>query len=220
MRELKIIGHRGARGLAPENTITSLLKALEYRVDMIEFDVRVSKDGVAVLHHNRTLQDASGNKLGIEQHTYGELKEHKTDLTTLDDALKTISGKTLLYIEVKRNVPIKPIVQTLKNYKHEFFLTSKSQKTLLELHHALPNVPKIVTEPWSGIRAIYRAEQLGTKTLSMNQLFLWSGFIATMKHRGYELYTYTLNDPQKAKRWAKYGLSGLVTDFPDRFTKL
>ena len=220
MKDLKIIGHRGARGLAPENTITGLLKALEYKVDMIEFDVRVSKDGVAVLHHNRTLQDASGNKLGIEQHTYGELKEHKTDLTTLDDALKTISGKTLLYIEVKRNVPIKPIVQTLKNYKHKFFLASKSQKTLLELHHALPNVPKIVTEPWSGIRAIYRAEQLGTKTLSMNQLFLWSGFIATMKHRGYELYTYTLNDPQKAKRWAKYGLSGLVTDFPDRFTKL
>jgi len=220
MRELKIIGHRGARGLAPENTITSLLKALEYKVDMIEFDIRVSKDGVAVLHHNRTLQDASGNRLGIEQHTYEELKEHKTDLATLDDALKTIGGKTLLCIEVKRNVPIKPVVQTLKNYKHKFFLASKSQKTLLELHHALPNVPKIVTEPWSGLRAVHRAKQLGTKTLSMNQLFLWSGFIAATKHRGYELYAYTLNDLKKAKHWVNYGLSGVVTDFPDRFTKL
>jgi len=219
MRELKIIGHRGARGLAPENTITSLLKALEYKVDMVEFDVRVSKDGVAILHHNRALQDESGDKLHIDKCSYGELKDHKKDLTTLDEALKAINGKVPPYIEVKRNVPIKPIVQTLKNYKHKFFLASKSQKTLLELHHALPNVPKIVTEPWSGLRAVYRAEQLGTKTLSMNQLFLWSGFIAATKHRGYELYAYTLNDPQKVKHWVKYGLSGVVTDFPDRFAK-
>ena len=214
-----IIGHRGARGLAPENTITSLLKALEYKVDMIEIDVRVSKDGVAVLHHNRTLQDESDNKLHIDKYNYEKLKNHKKDLATLDEALKAINRKIPLYIEVKGDVPFKPIVQILKNYKHKFFLASKIQKTLLELHHALPNVPKIVTEPWSGIRAVYRAKQLGTKTLSMNQLFLWSGFIATMKHRGYELYAYTLNDPVKAKRWAKYGLSGVVTDFPDRFAK-
>ena len=219
MRELKIIGHRGARGLAPENTITSLLKALEYKVDMIEIDVRVSKDGVAILHHNGTLQDESSNKLQIDKYNYEKLKDHKKDLATLDEALKAINGKVLLYIEVKGDVSIKSIVQTLKNYKHEFLLTSKSQKTLLELHHALPNVLKIVTEPWSGLRAVHRAKQLGTKTLSMNQLFLWSGFIATMERSGYELYAYTLNDPQKAKRWAKYGLSGLVTDFPDRFAK-
>ena len=220
MRELKIIGHRGARGLAPENTITSLLKALEYKVDMIEIDVRVSKDGVAILHHNGTLQDESSNKLQIDKYNYEKLKDHKKDLATLDEALKAINGKVLLYIEVKGDVSIKSIVQTLKNYKHEFLLTSKSQKTLLELHHALPNVPKIVTEPWSGLRAVHRAKQLGTKTLSMNQLFLWSGFIAATKHRGYELYAYTLNDLKKAKHWVNYGLSGVVTDFPDRFTKL
>ena len=217
MRELKIIGHRGARGLAPENTIVSLLKALGCKVDMIEFDVRVTKDDVSILHHNRTLRDESGNKLGIEQHTYEELKEHKPDLATLDDALKALSGKVPLCIEVKRKVSIEPVVQTLKNYKHEFFLASKSQKTLLGLHRALPNVPKIVIESWSGLRAVYRAKQLGTKRLSMNHLFLWSGFIRARKRRGYELYAYPLNDPKKARRWAKYGLGGVVTDFPDRF---
>jgi len=38
-----------------------------------------------------------------------------------------------------------------------------------------------------------------------------------MKHAGYELYAYTINNPAKARRWAKHGLAGVVTDYPDRF---
>lgn len=214
---MKIIGHRGARGLAPENTIASLKKALEYNVDEIEFDVRVTKDGIPVLHHNRTLSDQSGNKLTIANHTYGELKKHKSNLATLNEALNTINGRVPLYIEVKRKVSVNPIVKVLKKYKYPYVLASKSQSTLHELHGCLPDTPKLVIEPWSGIRAVRRAKELNTKLLSMNQLFLWFGFINAMQKRGYELYAYTLNNPRKAKRWAKYDLAGVITDYPDRF---
>jgi len=73
---MKIIGHRGARGLAPENTIASLMKAIEHHVDEIECDVRVTKDQVAVLMHNGHLIDQSGTKLAISQHSYAELLAH------------------------------------------------------------------------------------------------------------------------------------------------
>ena len=214
-----IIGHRGARGLAPENTIASFKKALEYHVDIIEFDLRVTKDSVVIVHHDPKLLDNSGNKFSIADHTFKELKEHKNNLARLDEALAAVNGQVPLYIEVKRNVRIKPIAENLGKYKHSFLLASKSRKTLLELHKAMPKVSKIVIEPWSGIRATYRARQLDTKLICMNQLFLWSGFIASMKDRGYELYAYTLNNPKKAKRWEKYGLAGVITDFPDRYAK-
>ncbi len=198
MTNLKIIGHRGARGLAPENTIEGLKKALELGIDMIEFDVRVTSAGVPVLYHNRLPQDTSR-------------------LATLDEALKSIDGKMALYIEVKSGEPVEPIVKVLKNYRGKFYLASKNQPTLLLLHKLMPTVPKIVIESWSGIIATRRAKQVDTKILAMNQLWLWSGFITAMSRGGYQLYAYTLNNPAKAKRWAKFGLAGVVTDFPDRF---
>ncbi|MBI2009155.1 glycerophosphodiester phosphodiesterase [Candidatus Saccharibacteria bacterium] len=191
-----IIGHRGARGLAPENTLASINKALEFKVDWVEFDVRVNNKGIPVLCHPKRI---------------------KNGLTTLEQALAAVNGRVPIYIEVKRKVNLNPIIKLLKNYRYDYLLASKSQKTLLQLHKNLPAVPKIVIEPWSGIRATARAKQLNTEFIAMNQSFLWSGFIASMKDRGYELYTYTLNNPKKAKRWAKHGLAGVITDFPDRF---
>lgn len=214
-----IIGHRGARGLAPENTIAGFKKALEHKVDQIEFDVRVTNDNIPILYHGSVLTDPSGNKLRIENHTYQDLKQHKTDLATLEDSLKAIHGKVPLCIEVKRGVTIGPVVQVLRTYKQSYRIGSKSQRTLRQLHQQLPTVAKIVIENWSGIQALRRAKQVNAKCLSMNKFFLWWGFIRAINRRGYELYAYTLNNPKKARRWAKYGLAGVVTDYPDRFKR-
>ena len=216
---MKIIGHRGARGLAPENTLASLRKALEHGVDEVEFDVRVTEDGVPILLHDDHLADATGQKLAVSDYTLEELQAHKPDLTTLADALKGINDQVVAYVEIKGGEPTAAVVTVLKTYNGRLLLGSKSQKTLRELHAALPEIPTIVIEPWSGVRATWRARQLGTKRLAMNQLWLWRGFIAPLTKRGWQLSAYTVNDPAKIRRWRKYGLYGVVTDYPDRFEK-
>lgn len=219
---MKIIGHRGARGLAPENTIAGLHKGLEHHVDMLEFDLRVTKDGTVVLHHNAVLRDSAGNRLKIKEHTHQELKAHKPDLPTLAEVFEQIGRKVPLYIEVKEKEPVKPIVKIIKNYLEQgwqpsdLLLASKNQKTLLQLHAALPQIEKIVIERWSGVKASRRARQVNAKRVCMYSRWLWPGFIKTFS-RGRELYAYTVNDPAKARRWERYGLAGIVTDFPDRF---
>src|SRR5581483_10021086 len=185
---MKIIGHRGARGLAPENTIASLKKALELGVDRIEFDVRVTIDHIPVIFHDETLIDHSGDKLPLNRTTYQELKNHKPGLASLQEVLDFIKGRVPLYIEVKMGSDCGPIVRELKKYQGDYWLGSKSQRTLLELHRQLPKVPKVVIESWSGVRARYRAKQLDTRILSMYQRFLWSGFIVAVHRGGYELY--------------------------------
>jgi len=184
---------------------------------MIEFDVRVTKDDIPVVHHNEAVLDPSGDKFVIDRFTYHELKEHSPGLLRFKDLLKHVNGAVSLYVEVKPGVNTAPIVDTLKGYKHSCLLGSFSQDTLVELQVALPKIPKVVIDNWSGVRARLRAKKIGTKTIAMNQMWLWPGFIRAMKHAGYELYAYTINNPAKARRWAKHGLAGVVTDYPDRF---
>ncbi|HEX7633261.1 MAG TPA: glycerophosphodiester phosphodiesterase [Candidatus Saccharimonadales bacterium] len=218
-----IIGHRGARGLAPENTIEALKLGLKHDVDELEFDLRLTKDGVVILHHDPYITDPSGERLTIKDHGYDELLAHKADLATFEQVLQTIGHPVPLYVEVKPGEPTKPIIKIIKSYLQHgwqpkyFLLGSFSQKTLLELHAALPDIEKIVIEKWSGVRAHYRAKQVGTKRLAMNQRWLWWGFIRAVARSGYKLTAYTVNNPRQAARWTKYGLYGIVTDYPDRF---
>jgi len=218
-----VIGHRGARGLAPENTVMSLKKALQHDVDEIEFDLRVTRDGVVVLHHDRDVLDPNGTHRRIAAHTYKELLDHKKDLATFPEALDAINQAVPLYVEVKPGEPVAPIVAIVGDYlekgwkKEDFRFASFSMKTLSSLHDALPDIALIVNESWSGVRATHRARKLGTKRLSMNALWLWSGFIRGTAHGGYKLVAYTVNNPKQARRWERSGLFGVVTDYPDRF---
>jgi glycerophosphoryl diester phosphodiesterase len=218
-----IIGHRGARGLAPENTIAALAIAKKYKADMVEFDVRTTKDGVPVLFHNASVVLPSGEKAQIKHSSYEELKAIKPDLATLKEAMDFLGPKCPLYIELKQGVDVGAVIDLLGSYlkkswpENKLAIASFDQEILRKVHRQLPKLPLIVNENWSGIRARIRARRLGSTTISMNQRWLWTGFISAMSRHGYTLYAYTLNSPAKAERWGKHGLAGVVTDYPDRF---
>jgi glycerophosphoryl diester phosphodiesterase len=218
-----IIGHRGARGLAPENTIAALRKALEHQVDEIEFDVRVTSDGIAILIHDAHLTDAGGNHLVVDRHSYAELLEHKADLTTLVQVFDEVGNQKPFYIEIKPGVSIAPVIAAIDYaLKHGFTAAdlrvgSYSQTILKEVHQAFPDITMIVIERWSGVRASWRARQLGTRRIAMNQRWLWWGFVGPVSKRGWQLTPYTVNSEKQAKGWERLGLYGIVTDYPDRF---
>ncbi|MFZ1249279.1 MAG: glycerophosphodiester phosphodiesterase [Candidatus Saccharimonadales bacterium] len=221
---MKIIGHRGARGLSPENTLASLEKAIAHGADCIEIDVRVTKDGVAVLHHDACVVDPSGREVSIAHTTYAELLRHKQDLAALDFAIRAVKHRCPLMIEVKPGVPIKPIVAIIQDRLSrgwrltEFSVASFDFGILRAMQQEFPKLQLVVLERWSGVRAAHRARQLRTRRISMNQRWLWWGFLKSMKTNGFECIAYTVNNPKKAKCWQPY-LYGLVTDRPDLFNK-
>ncbi|HSX17464.1 MAG TPA: glycerophosphodiester phosphodiesterase [Patescibacteria group bacterium] len=225
---MKIIGHRGARGLAPENTLASFQKALEAGVDEIELDVRITKDGIPVLNHDPFLHSPSGDRLWsvfIFRQTLAELRKHKPDLTTLDEAVVFINRRVPIVVEVKPWVSTPPIIAALKLYLDrgwqptDFLLASFSQHTLKQMHAGLPEIEPIVLEHISGWRAGYRARQVGAKRLGFNKHNLWWWFIRVVTQSGYRVTAHTLNDPHKAERWAKEGLYAIITDNPERFIR-
>jgi len=239
--KLMIIGHRGAKGLAPENTLAAFKSALKHRVDFIEFDVRVTKDGQAILAHDPFIADPAGNCLVITEHTIDELRRHKHDLCDLESAIRFINKKVPLIVEFKSNIDIKEPVRILRNLLQEgwpashFTLASFSFPTLQAAHTQLPELPTCVIEVWSGVRATRRARKLGTRNIAMLEYWLWPGFIRAVARGDYNLYAVPPNSParerhlaklgltghvnnaRKAERWRKAGLAGVITDYPDQF---
>ncbi len=213
-----IIGHRGAKGLAPENTLASFQAALDANVDGVEFDVRVTADKVPIIFH-----DAKIGKVPLSRLTLDELRKQHTDLLTLDDLLRFLQNKTRLVIEIKPRVTATPVVDCLQQHLDSgldtelITISSFDYKLLQAVKQQLPNVTLAVNEAWSGVRASSRARRLGTKYVTMNQKWLWGGFIKSVARSGYKLSTYTLNNPVKAKKWQGYGLYAVITDYPDQY---
>ena len=195
---MKIIGHRGAKGLAEENSLESIRQAMKYPVDMIEVDVRMQKSTV-VLSHDKTSSD--------------------TVYCPLTHALSEIDGKVPLNIEIKEKKAVKPTLKILETYDGEVLLSSISFSVLTEIHQLNPDYKIAVVEKWSGVRATAEAGLLGLNRIHMNEKWLWSGFVKSMKNQGYELYAYTVNDVDRAKELKSWGIDGIFTDYPNRFLK-
>mgnify|MGYP003472217304 CR=1 FL=1 len=193
---MEIIGHRGAKGLAPENTLEAINTALKLGVDMIETDLRM-QGKIIVLSHDDTLPNQ----------TY----------TTLEDALKQIDCRVPLNIEIKEQKVIKPLVKILGNYKGKILISSKSFSILQSIKKQLPDSDIAIIESWSGVRAVASASYLGTHRVHLKHNWLWSGFVRSMKHRGYLVYAYTVNSIERAEELESWGVDGIFTDFPDRF---
>src|SRR6266478_2819603 len=94
MNCMMIIAHRGASSLEPENTIRSFKKAEEIGVDMIELDVRRSKDGILVISHDPDLLRLFGDPRLIKELSLSEIKRISSmidrEIPTLDEVFQNI----------------------------------------------------------------------------------------------------------------------------------
>jgi glycerophosphoryl diester phosphodiesterase len=220
---MKIIGHRGAKGLAAENTLASFKRALEYQVDGIELDVHLTKDGVLVCSHDPVLF-AFAKPFAIAEHTYDDLLRNFPDLPTLESAIETVNRRVPMVIEVKETTPAQPVIECIQGFLskgwqlQDFSFCSFSQWQLVELRKAFPDAELIPNEDWSSVKACWRARQLHSKRISMNQKWLWRGYLRAMHNRGWKVSSYTINDVNQFKKWQPY-LYSVYTDYPDRFVK-
>lgn len=194
---MEIIGHRGARGLAPENSLLGVRRAMALDVDMIEVDIRV-KNGELVLSHDQVIRSEN--------------------YATLEDLLITVEGNFPLNLEIKELAVVKYLKKELQGYKGRIIFSSFEFKILQAVKKVFPKAELAVLEKWSGVRAIAEATLLDTNRVHINQQWLWSGFVKSMKHRGFKLYAYTVNSRDRAEELEEWGIDGIFTDYPSLFT--
>ena len=226
---MQIIGHRGARGLAPMNTKASLQAALKAGVDWIEFDVRRTKDGKIVLSHDANTFRTSIIPRNIARTAYAKLVKAKTyrnqPITTLTEAFTTIGGKAKINVEIKSKGCAEQIVDHIERmvkagapYGH-FLVSSFNVERLREVHRLNGQIPLGMlhfTKPYTFLKL---------RALRLSAVGFWrkrlpKKVIEQAKIRGMAVYVYTVNKPRDAAKLAERGVDRIVTDRPDKMQNL
>jgi glycerophosphoryl diester phosphodiesterase len=110
---MKIIAHRGASAVAPENTLAAFKEAIRVGADMIELDVRLSSDGAMMVFHDQDLSRTTDGNGPVEKRRLAELRELDAGswfsdefigegIPTLEEVIQTIFPSRIeLCIEIK-----------------------------------------------------------------------------------------------------------------------
>jgi len=222
-----VIGHRGAMGHETENTMASIQKALDLKVDMIEIDVfRISSGEVAVFHdqHVDRLANGGGN---IEEYNFFELRKLILDgnhrIPILQDVLKLIDNKVRLNIELKGdntadavnhivNVYVKDRGWTLDN----ILISSFKWKELRDLRKLNKEIPIAILTEGNPLDAIEIAKELNAEAINPDFMQLDLEKATKIKKAGFKIYTWTVNEPEDIALVKSWPVDGIITDYPER----
>lgn len=238
-----IIAHRGASGLAPQNTLAAFKKAVEIKADGIETDVHLTKDGKIVLCHNYEIDETSNGKGKISEMTLEELKSYDfgssfspefcgEQIPTLEEMLSCVKeiGKIILEIkspEIKNDIAEKT-VETVKKFgmlsKTVFSSfspdvlrackeTDAGAKTAMLFDVRTQCAPQILSDPKSF------CDENNIDELHPIVFFIGEEFVKKCNESSIETFFWTVNDPSAKNELEKMGLTGIMTDVPELFIK-
>lgn len=223
---MQIIGHRGAAGLAPENTLASMQRAIKEGIDWIEFDVHHTKDGQLVVLHDFTTGRIASTNLRVKNHTHKELRALKTNsgqpIPLLSEVLETIGDKAKINIEIKASGCAKGVSELIEKYiangySYDHFLVSSFSPFILwEMRRLNKNVPLAQLEFGLPIHKIL-SKALNLKAVGFDHKRMSGRLVTSAKKNGLFVYTYTVNDTGEAKKLEAIGIDAIVTNYPDRF---
>ena len=123
-----IIGHRGAKGIAPENSLSGFKKAIELGIDGVELDVHLTKDGKLVVIHDMNLKRLTGLKILIKQLTFKELRKYDISeffIKEQENVLKKLPEEKRYFIElrtIQNNAFYLNIFEQITRKKISFYL--------------------------------------------------------------------------------------------------
>jgi len=237
-----VIAHRGASGVAPENTMACFEQAVKFGVDMIELDVHGSKDGnLIVIHDPSTVRTARGNPQGaVADLTLGELKKLDAGvwkgpgfagerIPTLDEVLAALRGRATLLIELKARGIEGKVAQAIRESGMEdgVMLQSFDVESVRIMQGLLPETPAgvLYRDMWildpvgRGRRIVEQAREVGASFAAMNVGAVSAGLVRALKNGGLDVFAWTADDDWVFAHLIEAGVDGIVTNYPERLVR-
>jgi glycerophosphoryl diester phosphodiesterase len=204
-RRVRRIGHRGARGHAPDNTIESFQKALDLGCDEVETDVW-SLDGRLVIAHDRPASTA--------------------DLLSLDDVLDFCKGRMTVNVEMKcaetdalaRATGEAVARRVAARRDDDVYVSSFWWPALEAAARVAPSVRRAYIFSSSPERTslVAAAKAIGLWALHPNKTYATPELIGAAHDAGIAVQPWTVNDPAEIAHLAALGVDGICSDYPER----
>lgn len=221
------IGHRGAMGYEPENTLLSFRKALDLGVDAIELDVYVCKTGELVVIHDDKVDRTTNGKGYVIEKTFDELRSldagKSEKIPTLSEVLDLENRKVKVNIELKGEGTAKPVSDLIKYYVDnknwkfdDFVVSSFNHCELKEFSELSPDVKIGALIVGIPLGFAEFAEKLNAYSVNLCVEFINQEFVNDAHNRGMKVFVWTVNDLDEIKRIKSLGVDGIFSNFPDR----
>ncbi len=226
-----ILGHRGASHAAPQNTLAAFCKAADVGADGVELDVHLSRDGVPVVIHDDSVDATTDGKGLVCEMTLAQLKTLDAGvrfgaqfagerIPTLEEVLEVVGKRLLVNIELKSEQTV-ALVSAVVALVRRMGMTSRvwfssfKPYALYRARALAPEIPcgllygplnpgTLLLRPFTPYEALHPYKDMVTER-----------FISRAHQRGLRVFTWTLDDPAVARRFADWGIDGIITNEPE-----
>lgn len=230
-----ILGHRGAMGLAPENTMISFETALSYKADLIELDIHLSKDNQIIVIHDETLERTTTGIGNIQDHNLKELREFDAGIKfseqfkgeripVLDEVLDFIKDKEIrLNIEIKngpvfyKGIEEKTAVLIDKyDYYEKVIVSSFDHNSLKRIKLINPKIHTAILYGCEIVDFDEYVKKLQVSAVHPHHYWVTNELIERMHNLDIAVNTWVINDKVLFNKFSEMGVDSIGTNFPDK----
>lgn len=226
---VQIAGHRGDLHSAPENSMSSIRSAIDKKIDAVEIDVQMTKDGVIVLNHDYTLNRVAGVPESVHNMNYADLAVLDIGrrfssvfagerIPTLEEVLIETQDQVKLIIEMKpygdgQEMAAK-VVELIEAYDRvdSCYIQSFDNGLLRTVRDLNPDIKL-------GQILFIAAGNLSTIDVdfyTIEQSMLSQRFIDHAHRNGREVWLWTVNVERNIREVLNYKIDGIITDYPEK----
>jgi len=215
-----VVGHRGAKGLAPENSRKAFEVALSHGLKWVETDIRQTADGHLILHHDALICD-----MPISRHTLGELNDWLEQqglepLMGLNELLEEFAHLLQLNLELKDPACLPPLIKEIerRDLWQTTLISSFYHPIVVEAAAAYPKgkfAPLIACRPLDAKR--FMRDFPLCRYVVCDHDFIDENWVSELVKLGITCWLYNVHHPESAQEAISWGVGGIIVDRPDYF---
>ena len=216
------IGHRGAAGHAPENTLASLGKGIDLGVDAVEFDVQRTGDDALVLFHDRRVDRVTNGQGVIGELKLSELRKfdagHGQHIPLLEEALKAINGRVGAMIEIKIEGIATQVCRVVESVRFSgpTIYASFFHKELVEVRRVLQSAQTLALFEGVPVNPMPLITDSQATHAGIALDCLTQAFVNILQSQKIKVFVYTVDDPIDIQWVKSLGVDGIISNFPER----
>ncbi len=225
------IGHRGAMGYEPENTLLSFRKALELHCDLIELDVRLCGSGELVVLHDETLDRTTSGKGPVSHEPWERLRTLDAGkgerIPRLEDVLEFVGTKACINIELKATGTARKVAKLIHlapgpaagaraNPCPDILVSSFDCEELSALRKLSPEMPLgiLLEEIPAGLFEF--CDAIRACSLHLQFRLASAETVGEIHRRAMKVFVWTVDEPDDIARMKSIGVDGIISNYPDR----